>query len=238
VHVVSRPADKVSEYAYGTGGRLLAFVEHDLPNARKTKVTYRGHTLDFTRIQEGLPAAAVVLVHAGDGWQLVSVTATTTGWDYAAGWRAAPEARHLGPGSAGVLEAHAATAEPGAATKATLERIAKPADEGDSWAQLASAAPPEAVRSEIEKLPVFVWIVTAELTYTTGRIAWTLPDGSIALLPGLDFTGGELVAITARGRYLLVANSGSGAFPRLYDLVEHKRVYSSDTARSTMFWPR
>ena len=216
--------DRAVELAYGKDGSLLAFAERDLAKA-KGVVTVEGRLLDFTQIQEGLPAAAITYRHDGDAWTLVSVVATTTGWDYARGWSASPEATGIGPRSNDLLAAHASTsdvADP--AIRRALDHIAPSKPDGDDWAQLATPN-------------VYVWMFNAEFVSTTGRIAWHRPDGSIALLPDLGFTGGELVSITSRGRYLLVAGSNAGVYPRLYDLVEHRRVYASEAARAVTFWP-
>jgi hypothetical protein len=227
-HAVSSIAppqnDRAVELAYGADGSLLAFAERDLPKA-KGVVTVEGRLLDFTQIQEGLPAAAITYRHDGDAWNLVSVVATTTGWDYARGWSASPEATGIGPRSNFLLESHASTTEVAdPATRRALDLIAPSKPDGDGWAQLANAA-------------VFVWMFNAEFVSTTGRIAWRRADGSIALVPDLGFTGGELVSIATRGRYMLVAGSNTGTYPRLYDLAEHKRVYASETSRAVTFWP-
>ena len=216
--------EHVAEAAYGADGTLYAFTELDLPNA-KGKVTVRGTALDFTGISEGMPAAALAFARRGGRWELTSVTATTTGWDYARGWSAAPEAAKLGPRSVDVLDGHAETAElRDAATRAALDRIARApgGDDRDGWAQLGE---------------LYVWMFTGEFTYTTGRIAWRDGSGAIVLLPALDFTAGDAVTLRTRGRYLLVASTAAGAYPRLYDLVEHRRVWSSDSARAVTFWP-
>jgi hypothetical protein len=59
----------------------------------------------------------------------------------------------------------------------------------------------------------------------------------LAELPSLGFTTGEFVSVRRSGRFLLVASNRAGAYPRLYDLVERRLVWSSETARATMFWP-
>jgi len=221
------PNDRAQELAYGADGALYAFAEQDLPKATG-KVTVRGHELDFSDHGDGIPAAALALRRTAAGWQLASVTKTSTGWDYAAGWSAAPEATGLGPRSTIELAAHAETAEiTDTATRAALARIAKPdpKDDGDGWTQIAT---PHG--------PIHVWQVTGEFSYTTGRIAWGQKDAT-RLLPELGFTAGEMVALIVRGKYLLVAGANAGAYPRLYDLATKQRVFASETARAAMFWP-
>jgi hypothetical protein len=214
--------EHLAQAAYGTDGTLYAFVELDLPNA-KGVVTVRGTKLDFSQISEGMPAAALAFARRAGRWELVSVTATTSGWDYARGYSAAPETEHLGPISADVLSAHAETKDiADAAARAALERIARSEPDGDGWAQLG---------------PLYVWLFSGELVYPTGRIAWRDASGAIALLPELGFTAGDSVAVLVRGRYALIASSAAGMFARVYDLVEHRRIYASDTARAVTFWP-
>jgi len=177
---------QLAEVAYGTNGVLYAFVEQDLPNA-KGVVTVRGTRLDFTQISDGMPAAALAFARRGGRWELVSVTATTTGWDYARGWSAAPEADHLGPYSNSVLEAHLDTKPVDRDARAALERIARSEPEpGDAWAQAG---------------PLYIWMFSGEFVYTTGRIAWRDASGAIALLPELGLTEKDPVAVLVRGRY-------------------------------------
>jgi hypothetical protein len=219
------PPENTAELGYDSDGTLLAFVERDLPNA-KGMVTVEGRVLDFTQIAEGMPAAALTYRRSGATWQLADVVATTTGWDYARGWSAAPAASRIGPRSAEQLEAHAYTTEiTDVAIRAQLDRIAPKGPDGDDWAQLASTT------------PIYVWLFNAEFVSTTGRIAWRTGTG-LALLPDLGFTAGELVAIATRDRYLLVAGAGAGTTPRLYDLVAQRLVYASETSRAVTFWPR
>ena len=213
---------QLAEAAYGTNGVLYAFVEQDLPNA-KGMVTVRGTRLDFTQISEGMPAAALAFARRGGRWELVSVTATTTGWDYARGWSAAPEADHLGPHTSELLDAHLDTKPVDRDASAALERIARSqAEPGDAWAQAG---------------PLYIWMFSGELVYTTGRIAWRDASGAIALLPELGLTEKDPVAVLVRGRYLLVVRSNYGTGARLYDLTERRRIYASDTAFAVTFWP-
>jgi len=183
----------------------------------------RGTRLDFTQISEGMPAAALAFARRGGRWELVSVTATTTGWDYARGWSAAPEAEHLGPRSSALLEAHLDTKPVDPDARAALERIARSEPEpGDAWAQAGG---------------LYIWMFSGEFVYTTGRIAWRDASGAIALLPELGLTEKDPVAVIVRGRYLLVARSSYGTSARLYDLTEHRRIHATDTARAVTFWP-
>ena len=214
--------DRVHELAYGASGTLYVFSEQELPKATG-KVSVRGTMLDFTDLGDGVPAAALAFKRTTTGWVLASVTRTTTGWDYAAGWGAAPETQGIGPRSYDLLAAHIDTSEvTDRATKAALERIAKPTDDRDGWIQAAPG--------------LYAWQITGEFSYTTGRIAWGT-GSAVKPLPELGFTGGELVAIQTRGNYLLVAGAHAGAFPRLYDLQTKKLVFGSETARAVTFWP-
>ena len=224
--IAAPTTDRSTEIAYGADGSLLAFAEREVPNASGV-VTIEGRVLDFTQVHEGLPAAAITYRRSGGAWKIASVVATTIGWDYARGWSASPEAAGIGPRSNALLEAHSETSEVAdAATRTVLDQIAKSKPDGDGWAQITTAA-----------AAIYVWMFNAEFVSTTGRIAWRRADSSIELLPELGFTGGELVAISSRGRFLLVAGSNAGAFPRLYDLVGHRLVYASETARAVTFWP-
>ncbi|HUJ58819.1 MAG TPA: hypothetical protein VLX92_10010 [Kofleriaceae bacterium] len=222
VSTIAPAPERAVEIAYGGDGSLYAFAERDLHDA-KGIVPVEGRMLDFTQLQEGLPAAAITYRHDGGTWRLVDVAATTIGWDYARGWSAAPEAATIGPRSYDMLAAHAATTEiRDAATRGALDRIARSTSDGDGWAEIAG---------------IYVWMISGEFVSTTGRIAWRGGAGAITLLPELGFTGGELVAIRPRGRFVLVASSNAGAFPRLYDLVARRLVYASETARAVTWWP-
>jgi hypothetical protein len=227
VSLIAAPTtDRSTEIAYSADGSLLAFAERELPNARGV-VTVEGRLLDFTQVHDGIPAAAITYRRVGEAWTIVSVTATTIGWDYARGWAASPEAAGIGPRSIARLEAHSETSEVAdAVARIALDHIAQSTPDGDGWSQITTAI-----------AAIYVWMFNAEFVSTTGRIAWRREDGSIELLPGLGFTGGELVAISWRGRFLLVAGSNAGAFPRLYDLVSRRLVYASETARAVTFWP-
>jgi hypothetical protein len=219
--------EPAAEIAYAKTGALFAFAERDLPQASGTQVVVEGRTLDFTQPSDGTPAAALAYRLESAGWVLASVSASNTGWDYALGWAAAPESKALGPRSAELLEPHADTREvDDAGVRRALEKIAASSADADGWTQLAT-----------EHGPLYVWNFVAEFTHTTGRIAWPSGNGA-ALLPDLDFTAGDLVAVSARGRYLLVASANAGAYPRLYDLVDRKLVWSSNTARAVTPWPR
>jgi len=50
-------------------------------------------------------------------------------------------------------------------------------------------------------------------------------------------TDGELVSLQRSGNLLLVTNR-VGAFPRVYDVSTGQRVWASEEARATVFWPR
>ncbi len=221
VAMVAKPPERVQEIAFGADGTLYAFAEHTLANA-KGKVVHLGHVLDFSAISEGLPAAAVTYARTRDGWTLASVTATTTGWDYARGWSEAPQAKTLGPRSEIALDGRGGGAEIDPATRAQLARLAPPENE-DTWARL-------------DALPVYVWVVSGEFAYMTGRLAWQR-GGTFEPLPEVGFTATEIVAVRAHGNYVLVGGSNSGAYPRLYDVAARRLVYTSNTARCAMFVP-
>ncbi|MEJ7596688.1 MAG: hypothetical protein WKG01_02160 [Kofleriaceae bacterium] len=220
--------DPAREIAYAADGTLDVFSEQEVPKAAG-KMTVRGHPLDFSDPSDGMPAAALAFRRTGAGWQLTSVTRTTTGWDYAAGWSAAPEAQTLGPRSFDLLDGHADT-QPitDAATRTALDAIAvtSPDAEDDGWTVLAT---PHG--------PLYVWMMTGEFTYTTRRLAWRSREG-VTPLPGPPLDSNDLVELAVRGRYLLVASSRTGSHPQLYDLVEREQVFASDTALATTFWPR
>ena len=225
---VTLPSDPAREIAYATDGALYVFSEQELPKA-SGKVTVRGHQLDFSDPSDGIPAAALAFRRTGTTWQLTSVTRTTTGWDYAQGFSAAPEARTLGPRSHDTLDGHADTkpvSDPAART--ALDAIAEtsPDAEHDGFTELAT---PHG--------PIYVWMMTGEFTYTTNRLAWKTRDGVVPL-PALEPGDSRIVELAVRGRYLLVASAHTGGEPRLYDLVDHKPVFVSETARATTFWPR
>ena len=192
-------------------------------------MTVRGHQLDFSDPSDGIPAAALAFRRTGATWHLTSVTRTTTGWDYGAGWSAAPEAKTLAPRSHATLDGHADTTPVSdAVTRTALDAIAvtSPDAEHDGFTEFATSHG-----------PIYVWMVTGELTYTTDRLAWKTREGVVPL-PALEPGDSRIVELAVRGRYLLVAGAHTGGAPRLYDLVERKPVFVSETARATTFWPR
>ena len=55
-------------------------------------------------------------------------------------------------------------------------------------------------------------------------------------LPSLGLRANDLIGLQARGPFLLVSLADSGGHPRLYR--GHKLVWSSESARAVMLWPR
>jgi hypothetical protein len=218
--------EQPDELAYGRDGVLRQFATEAF-NIGLTRTMYLGHALDFSTVTDGIPAAAIVDAWIDGHWQLEEVAATTTGWDLALEWHAAKASAHLGPSSTDLLAAHADTSELAADEKIALERITPTIkDDTDGWARLATSYG-----------PIYIWMFNNEFSYTSGRIAWHA-GGTIAELPALGFTARELVSVIVHGRYLLVGSDRTGAYPRLYDLVERRLVWSSETARATTFMPR
>jgi hypothetical protein len=220
-----QPPYDAREVAYN-GSDIVAFTLHEFPGANGTTVAYLGHTLDFTTFQDGIPAAAVAHRRVGTDWQIIDITATTTGWDLAMDWMASPSARTLGPRSVALLEAHHELGEiADLDTKASLFGIAHSLPDGDGWGALPT-----------KYGPLYVWQSVGEFAYTTARIAWAR-GASVAILPELG-DAAAFVAIAVRGRYALVVGSAAGTRARLYDLAEHRLAYRApDVARPTTLWP-
>jgi hypothetical protein len=218
------------ELALGPDG-AWAFAERELPGkvaGRTTKV--EGRALDFAEHMDGMPGAALGYRLDGDRWTLREVAATSLGWDYAAGWSAAPAAETLGPRSIELLDPRLGGDELGDPALATALAAlgGGVATDGDGWV---------AVPGEPPQPPLYTWQVTGEFSYPTGRLAWRTTDGGVARLPDLGFTGGEIVAVLRAGRYALVVAPRAGTTPRLYDLEARTLVYRSEAARAVTFWP-
>ena len=98
-------------------------------------------------------------------------------------------------------------------------------EEGDAWAQLALGAN-----------KAYVWSVKGEFSYAVGHLVFER-NGQLSRPEGLGFTDGELVSLQRSGNLLLVTNR-VGAFPRVYDVSTGQRVWASEEARATVFWPR
>lgn len=219
-----------SEIAYSRDGVVRqydswAFNSSDLG----TKVTYLGRVLDFTRMEDGTPAVAMVDAWDGSAWHLDEMVETRQGMGPTDEWHVTKAARTSLPSSEQLL-----SARPGTRTLAAEERAAirpiTPAkvepDDTDDWETL-----------ETPHGALYIWmLINEDYRAMRGRIAWRT-NGAVADLPTLGFTAGEFISTLVRGRFLLVTGVGSGAYPRLYDLIDQRLVWSSDTARATIFWP-
>ncbi len=219
-----------SEIAYGRDGVLRQYDSWAFGSAdRGTKVPYLGRVLDFTRMTEGTPAVAMVDAWDGRAWHLEEMVETRQGMGPTDEWHVTTAARASLPSSEELLGARPRTRRITADERAELRPIT-PAkvepDDTDDWETL-----------ETEHGPLFIWmLINEEYRVARGRIAWP-SRGAVADLPNLGFTAGEFVSALVSGRFLLVAGEGSGAYPRLYDLVEQRLVWSSESARATIFWP-
>lgn len=219
-----------SEIAYGRDGVLRQYDSWAFGSAdRGTKVPYLGRVLDFTRMTEGTPAVAVVDAWDGRAWRIEEVVETRQGTGPTDEWHVTTAARTSLPSSEELLAERPGTRRITADERAALQAITPvkvEPDDTDDWETL-----------ETEHGPLFIWmLINEEYRVARGRIAWRT-RGAVAHLPNLGFTAGEFVSALVRGRFLLVAGEGSGAYPRLYDLVEQRLVWSSESARATIFWP-
>lgn len=205
-------------------GRVLA-LSLDLVNETdvidgKTLVDGKPIAVDFPA--EGLRALAHAWRFEGDGWKRVETAQTTTGWDYGLGVAALDASKTLGPHSTELLDTHAPDAE---LDDATTKRLTMVAPKGDgTWGSWGTAGS-----------RLFAWLVTAELTYSTGFVV--LEAAAMRPAPQLGFSAGELAAIRTRGRFGLVSSRQAGTHPRVYDLNQGTLVWSSDSARAVSFWP-
>jgi hypothetical protein len=228
-HVRRLPLPKtrgLAEVAYGPKG-LLAFTVADLTQVERTeqRVVVDGKAIAVPPTQEGEPAVARAWREAEGRWKPVETKVTTRYACDARDFHALDAAARLGPRSGAILSSRALTGTPPESFRQALEHERLPTD-GDEWAALAEAA-----------APVFVLMAAAgEGVHTTSLIR--LANGeSIETPQHLDYAGGELVSVTCRGPYLLVAGVASGTHPRLYDVTTRTLVWTSDTARAVTFWP-
>ncbi|MHB8877035.1 MAG: hypothetical protein ACYC8T_25345 [Myxococcaceae bacterium] len=218
------------EVAFGPKGEALAFFEERLTEAQAAagEVEVDGTKVKLESEGEGLPGLAHSFrLTAGGAWTRAETVATTQGADYSPGWRATEASRTLGPRSVDLLAAH--LQGDGVLDPALLGRLAllapKGVGEGDgAWVFDGTTAG-----------SFYVWEISAEGSYTTGRVVFGEGE-RLFPAPGLGFTDGDLVALRTSGSFLLVSAQDVGTHPRLYDLNHRELVFASDSARAAVFW--
>lgn len=229
------PAGKLQDLGFNTRGEAVALTmtvsdkEASRDSQGRAYFDYGGRRYTGSKDLEGMP----VLVHAWvlgpkENWNRRETVVSDDGWDYAQGVRRLKASEGLQYRTGEALEAHPATTElKDKAVRKALLKLAptlKPVD-NDDWARLKDPA-----------VPLYVWMVTGEFTYSTGRVAFGVgPNAEWA--PRLPWASRDLAAIQHRAGHLLVAGAAAGGHPRVYDVKSRKLVFASDTARATVFWP-
>jgi len=188
---------------------------------------------------DGMPAVAQAYRLEKDGqFKRVEVKGTREGAEGAAGIGALDAASGLGPRSTELLDSHLSDEgpEPTEEQRAKLQPLvpaplvetvkASGLPEGTDWAHGVTPAG-----------SFYVWQITGDTAHTTGHLVFER-EGQFSPVKDLGFTDGELVSVTARGPFVLIAAERVGTHPRLYDLRTGKQVFKSDTARATTFWPK
>ena len=220
------PRGKRANFGYTTKNEAILLAEEEVPYSEDSKsgLIFEGRRLTVPD-GEGIPELVHAFRLAGKQWQRIETQASLVGADYSPRTSILNAARDLLPNTTDILSPHPsgkAVEEP-----ALLARLKDQApllaSRDGQWSRLGSSS-------------VLVWQVSFEFLYSTGALL--LDDGkTLTALPGMDFTDGDLTAPRVRGNYLLVTQAVTGRHPRLYDLREKKRLYSSDSAVAVIFWP-
>jgi hypothetical protein len=220
------PRGKLSDIGYNAKNEALAFVEEEskFTDGKNPTIDFDGKKIPVES-EEGSP----ILVHAftlkTDKWEISETKGSTTGADMAMGLHALDSFKDLSPRTTELLSPHPSGGK--AAEGALAERLKtyapKLATREGEWLQLEPS--------------VLVWMVSIEFVFATGKVVFD--DGSKFIEPpNLGFTDGDLIAPMVQGNYLLVAQSDTGRYPRVYDIKERTLLFSSDTARAVVFWPK
>jgi len=165
-------------------------------------------------------AYAFVLSRKGE-WAQVETRSTSIGWEEGQGTAALETSVDLGPRTR-LMSTPRPTADAASFEDDKRLHAFAPTAEG-TWMRLRGT-------------PIPVYFVEAEEGGATGRILFE-KGGKLFAPPGLGFSAEDRVSLTCRGSSLLVATAVTGSFPRLYNLMTGKLVYSSDTAAGAVFWP-
>ena len=217
----------VSDVGYNIKNEAFAFSEEEAKatEGENPTIEFEGKKLPVDGL-EGMP----FLVHAfklnAGKWEAAETKGSTTGSDYARGLDALDVYKDLPKNTSAILTPHPSGGK--SAEGAMLERLKVYApvlaSRDGEWRQMESSS-------------VWYWMVNIEFVFATGKIVFD--DGSKFIEPqGLSFTDGDIVAPILQGNYLLVAQSSTGRAPRVYDIKNQKLLFSSDTARAAVFWPK
>jgi hypothetical protein len=218
---------KVGDVRYNTKNEAFAFSEEEAKatEGKNPTIEFEGKQLPVEG-SEGYP----FLVHAFKlnvgKWEAVETKGSTTGADYAMGLNALDTYDRLPQNTSAIL-----TPQPpddNTAEGAMLERLKAYdpviASLDGAWRQRDGSS-------------VWYWMINSEFVYATGKIVFD--DGATFIRPqGLSFTEVDIVSLLSQGDYLLVARASTGRSPRVYDLKSQKLLFSADTARAAVFWPK
>lgn len=204
------------EIAYTAKGELAAFDTRGPEPKRKSSDDIDNATARAFHLIKGK-------------WTLFEEKPTTAEECDAVGIDALDSAKNLGPGTVGLLRPH----DDGEVVqeKPVLRRLEKfqPKDmarDAGEWRKMTT-----------DYGPIYVLDMSLDVyAFTSGLVVMEL-NGKMVPLPDEGFTEGDMVGLLIQGPYLLVASSGSGCHPRVYDLRTGELVFKSDAARATVFWP-
>jgi hypothetical protein len=221
------PGGDVARLGFGANGRILALTREVARLAADGTVDVAGKAVLVDKDREGQPIVVRAWEWEADAWRQVEARLSDSGWDYAQGLGALTTHAELSDDSTSILSPHpAGKAVDAAALMSRLAAYAPKLPNGDyRWLALTVGAD-----------TVYVWEITIELVWATGLLLIQSGD-TFVVPPALSFTAGDMVAPVARAPFLLVATSGRGTHPRLYDVPGRRLVYSSDVDRAVVFWP-
>jgi hypothetical protein len=216
---------EVTDVSYNNLNEAFAFTQEEAKATKgeKRTIEFEGKQLPVFGI-EGTP----ILVHAfklkANKWEAFETKAGTSETDLATGLSALDSHLGLPKNTTQILTSHPAGE---AAEGALLDRLKAYApvlaSRDGEWRQLGSS--------------VIVWMVNIEFVFSTGKLVFD--DGSKFIeFAGLGFTDGDIISPVLQGDYLLVAQASTGRSPRVYDIKHQRLLFSSDTARATVFWPK
>ncbi len=227
------------EIGYGAKGPVGLYLQ----SLSKAQIAERSFTVDGQRLQldfdsEGVPAIAYAFQLGANGkWAQVEVKATTEGTPYAPGVHALESSQLVGFRTHELLEPRFSGGS--VSSERAMDFVSYlPAPLA---ARVRREGPPKRLkgwtRGSTSAGNFYLWQVTTDFTWSTGRLVFEDEGGQLQRVPRLGFTDGDLAAVRTQGPFLLVSSQHVGTHPHLYDLRTRERVFHSDEARAATFWP-